>query len=266
MPPRRPTTGELSPTLTRFHSAPLCPSIIRRSPKYSISFTSTSHQGQLDQHDYSSRPELHGVESAVLLAAPLGTEQASAVWSASAGRPIWHAEVYGEYAWWNIYVRSSSNMYCSALLCLIRLAPCWHAPGWAEAHCCYSWGPLHKEPLVHGSRRDTSHGQHVEQTAGLKKNVNTSAKLATNVKRCQTQFKHKSSLETVTTELADVNSHFLLQLFSSTVPFSRILLTPCGHKEELHLNVKLLIEQGKLNCTTTATGKIIFIFSDVTWI
>lgn len=50
---------------------------------YSISLTSMSHRGQLYQPDYSSQPELSDVENAVPLAASLGTEQASAVWSLS---------------------------------------------------------------------------------------------------------------------------------------------------------------------------------------
>lgn len=53
---------------------------------YSTGLTSTSHQGQLYQPDYSSQPEIHGVENAVPLAASLGTEQASAVWSLSQAR------------------------------------------------------------------------------------------------------------------------------------------------------------------------------------
>lgn len=50
---------------------------------YSISLTSMSHTGQLYQPDFSSQPELSDVENAVPLAASLGTEQASAVWSRS---------------------------------------------------------------------------------------------------------------------------------------------------------------------------------------
>ena len=42
-----------------------------------------SHRGQLYQADYSSQPELSDVENSVPLAASLGTEQASAVWSLS---------------------------------------------------------------------------------------------------------------------------------------------------------------------------------------
>ncbi|KAF3833698.1 hypothetical protein F7725_024902 [Dissostichus mawsoni] len=66
----------------------LSPSIIQSGlttdeVNYSISLTSRSHQGQLCQPDYSSQPALHGVENAVPLAASLGTEQASAVWSRS---------------------------------------------------------------------------------------------------------------------------------------------------------------------------------------
>lgn len=106
MPPTQPTTtpeplrlyqpqnqplGSL--TLTRLaglilttHLSPL--SIIQSGPtidevNYGISLTSRSHQGQLYQPDYPSQPELYGVENAVPLAASLGTEQASAVWSLS---------------------------------------------------------------------------------------------------------------------------------------------------------------------------------------
>lgn len=50
---------------------------------YSTSLPSRSHRGQLYQADYSSQPELRRVENAVPLAASLGTEQASAVWSPS---------------------------------------------------------------------------------------------------------------------------------------------------------------------------------------
>lgn len=50
---------------------------------YSASLPSRSHRGQLYQPDYSSQPELRRVENAVPLAASLGTEQASAVWSPS---------------------------------------------------------------------------------------------------------------------------------------------------------------------------------------
>lgn len=42
-----------------------------------------SRQGQLYQPDYSSQPELRGVENTVPLAASLGTGQACAVWSLS---------------------------------------------------------------------------------------------------------------------------------------------------------------------------------------
>lgn len=80
-------------TLTRlsqphFNNTPFSPSIIQSGltideVNYSISLTSRSHRGQLYQPDYSSQPELHGVENAVPLAASLGTEQASAVWSLS---------------------------------------------------------------------------------------------------------------------------------------------------------------------------------------
>lgn len=80
-------------TLTRLASyvVPALPSSLQ-SPEafltidevnYSISLTSRSHWGQLYQPDYSSQPELSDVENAVPLAASLGTEQASAVWSLS---------------------------------------------------------------------------------------------------------------------------------------------------------------------------------------
>lgn len=106
MPPTQPTTTSeplrltdrknqpvSSLTLTRarlphFNNTPLSPSIIQSGltideVNYSISLTSRSHQGQLYQPDYSSQPELYGVENAVPRAASLGTEQASAVWSLS---------------------------------------------------------------------------------------------------------------------------------------------------------------------------------------
>lgn len=71
-----------------FNNTPLSPSITQSSltldkVNYSISLTSRSHQGQLYQPDYSSQPELYGVENAAPLAASLGTEKASAVWSRS---------------------------------------------------------------------------------------------------------------------------------------------------------------------------------------
>lgn len=89
-PPTERPTSQLSDTdlasLPHFNNAPLSPSIIQSGltideVNYSISLTSRSHQGQLYQPDYSSQPELYGVENAVPLAASLGTEQASAVWS-----------------------------------------------------------------------------------------------------------------------------------------------------------------------------------------
>lgn len=105
MPPTQPTTTSEPLRLTNrktnqsalwqwpgspayFNNAPLSPSIIQSGltideVNYSISLTSRSHQGQLYQPDYSSQPELYGVENAVPLAASLGTEQASAVWSLS---------------------------------------------------------------------------------------------------------------------------------------------------------------------------------------
>lgn len=112
---------------------------------YSISLTSRSHQGQLYQADYSSQPELYGVENAVPLAASLGTEQASAVWSASAGQFGMQRSTENKPD--EIYIWSSSNMYCSALLCLIRLAPSWCPPGLAERDSTAQivGGPMHKE-------------------------------------------------------------------------------------------------------------------------
>lgn len=91
LPTARPTSQlpDTDPArLPHFNNAPLSPSIIQSGltideVKYSISLTSRSHQGQLYEPDYSSQPELHGVENAVPLAASLGTEQASAVWSLS---------------------------------------------------------------------------------------------------------------------------------------------------------------------------------------
>lgn len=50
---------------------------------YSASLPPRSHRGQLYQPGYSSQPELRRVENAVPLAASLGTEQPSAVWSPS---------------------------------------------------------------------------------------------------------------------------------------------------------------------------------------
>lgn len=91
LPTARPTS-QLSDTdparLPHFNNTPLSPSIIQSGltideVNYSISLTSRSHQGQLYQPDYSSQPELYGVENAVPLAASLGTEPASAVWSLS---------------------------------------------------------------------------------------------------------------------------------------------------------------------------------------
>lgn len=74
----------------RFNSAPSSPSIIQRALWLWMRLTtapaclpSRSHRGQLYQPDYSSQPELRRVENAVPLAASLGTEQASAVWSPS---------------------------------------------------------------------------------------------------------------------------------------------------------------------------------------
>lgn len=91
LPTARPTSqlSDMDPArLPHFNNAPLSPSIIQSGltideVNYSISLTSRSHQGQLCQPDYSSQPALHGVENAVPLAASLGTEQASAVWSRS---------------------------------------------------------------------------------------------------------------------------------------------------------------------------------------
>lgn len=85
-------TSQLSDTdparQPHFNNTPLFPSIIQSGltideVNYSTSLTSRSHQGQLYQPGYSSQPELYGVENAVPLAASLGTEQASAVWSMS---------------------------------------------------------------------------------------------------------------------------------------------------------------------------------------
>lgn len=135
LPTARPAS-QLSDTdparLPHFYNAPLSPSIIHcgltiDEVNYSISLTSRSHQGQLYQPDNSSQPELYGVENAVPLAASLGTEQASAVWSAGQFGMQRSMENKPD----EIYIWSSSNMYCSALLCLIRLAPSWYLPGLA---------------------------------------------------------------------------------------------------------------------------------------